>query len=61
MRDLEEEMGQTVKKMVKEVEREKRLSMTRVKELVKDFTKEMYAAEEKILKHSRAVSEKPAV
>eukprot|EP00973_Karenia_brevis_P001288 175891-Karenia_brevis.AAC.1 len=60
MRDLEEEIGQTVKKMVKDVEREKRLSMTRVKELVNDFTKEMYEAEGKILRHSRAVSERPA-
>eukprot|EP00973_Karenia_brevis_P025883 3571179-Karenia_brevis.AAC.1 len=47
--------------MVKDVEREKRLSMTRMKELVKDFTREMYASEEKIFKHSRAVAERPAV
>eukprot|EP00973_Karenia_brevis_P038992 5383466-Karenia_brevis.AAC.1 len=60
-RELEEEMGQTVKKVVKDVAREKRLSMTRMKELVKDFTKEMYVSEEKILKHSRSVAERPAV
>eukprot|EP00973_Karenia_brevis_P055001 7647083-Karenia_brevis.AAC.1 len=60
MRDLQQEIGQTVKKMARDVEREKRLSMTRMKELVKDFTKEMYDAEGKILWHSRAVAERPA-
>eukprot|EP00973_Karenia_brevis_P006399 870302-Karenia_brevis.AAC.1 len=61
MRDLEEEMGQTVKKMVKDVEKEKRLSMQRMKELVKDFSKEMYEAEERILKYSRSVAERPVL
>eukprot|EP00973_Karenia_brevis_P017939 2465391-Karenia_brevis.AAC.1 len=58
MRDLEEEMSHTVKKMIKDVEREKRLSMTRMKELVQDFTKEMYVAEEMISKDSRSVAER---
>eukprot|EP00973_Karenia_brevis_P075533 10491892-Karenia_brevis.AAC.1 len=61
MRDLEEEMGQTLKKMVKDVEKEKRWSMQTMKDLVKDFRKEMYGAEEKILQYSRSVAERPVL
>eukprot|EP00973_Karenia_brevis_P033030 4558602-Karenia_brevis.AAC.1 len=60
VKDLEEQISVTVQKMTKEIEREQRLSMTRVKELVTDFTQVMYDAEGKILRHARAVSERTA-
>eukprot|EP00973_Karenia_brevis_P059199 8243250-Karenia_brevis.AAC.1 len=54
VRDYEEGITLTVQKMTKDVEREKRLSMSRVKELVADVTKVMCDAEGKILRHARA-------
>eukprot|EP00973_Karenia_brevis_P040790 5646338-Karenia_brevis.AAC.1 len=40
MRDLEEEMCQTLKKMLKDVEKERRRSMMKMNDVVMDFRKE---------------------
>eukprot|EP00973_Karenia_brevis_P048997 6795117-Karenia_brevis.AAC.1 len=54
LRDLEEEMGQTMKNMVKDLERERRISMDKMTNLVLQFRKEMFSAEEKLLEYSRS-------
>eukprot|EP00973_Karenia_brevis_P078135 10850865-Karenia_brevis.AAC.1 len=54
LKDLEEEMSQTMKKMMKDTEKERRISMQKMKDLVLDFRKEMYTAEERILEYSRS-------
>eukprot|EP00973_Karenia_brevis_P014992 2046292-Karenia_brevis.AAC.1 len=58
-KDLEEEMGQTMTKMMKDLEKGRRRSMQKMKDWVMDFRKEMYTAEEKILQYSRSVAQRP--
>eukprot|EP00973_Karenia_brevis_P069568 9672333-Karenia_brevis.AAC.1 len=59
MRDLEEEMGQTLKKMRKDLERERIRSMSRMKDIMMDFRSEMQVAEDRVLSFARSVAERP--
>eukprot|EP00973_Karenia_brevis_P071155 9886617-Karenia_brevis.AAC.1 len=47
MRDLEEEIGMTLKKMRKDLERERIRFMSRVKDAMMDFRNEMKVAEDR--------------
>eukprot|EP00973_Karenia_brevis_P034338 4736789-Karenia_brevis.AAC.1 len=60
IRDLEDQISRTVKHMTKEMIREKTSSMAEMKDLVNSFGTDMEEIEAKILKHSKAVAQRPA-
>eukprot|EP00973_Karenia_brevis_P085161 11820370-Karenia_brevis.AAC.1 len=60
IRDLQEDIGRTVKDMIKEMQREKRSSMAVMTHLLATFNREMQDVEAKILRHSRAVAQRSA-
>eukprot|EP00973_Karenia_brevis_P084580 11737561-Karenia_brevis.AAC.1 len=58
MRDLEEEMGQTLKKMMRDIEKERRKAVTRMKDTAQYCRKEMGVAEERILQFAKSVAQR---
>eukprot|EP00973_Karenia_brevis_P039594 5467517-Karenia_brevis.AAC.1 len=58
MKDLEEEMGQTLKKMMKDIEKERRKAEERMKDTAQDLRREMGVAEDRILQFAKSVAQR---
>eukprot|EP00973_Karenia_brevis_P023144 3187290-Karenia_brevis.AAC.1 len=59
IKDLEMEFSETFSKMKKDMEKQRRLSTMKMKDTVLDVRKQMYDAEERILRFARQVQERP--